>query len=1128
MPRLVKDFDCQNSLNEEISEKKDPDEDLYFDEELDSYLSQFEAIPIEVCEENCGDSSDDGSEECKDAVAKRTQAASRNTPECPSTADETESPASASSFTAKTVFNVVQKKVQEEDSKLSVASINRQVGSDLQEDLSIAVCGQMISRSGQKTVRADTAKNTYWKCKEESSEEESFSAFENTNRITGSEDSPARTGITTYVTGVSKLETDPQRTMTGREKKERDYSKNCLTDNKTENSVNAEKILEESVSSTREQGGMETDIISCVKAACRLEIESQVPQSVYSDGSNAEDGKNLISLDIISTEHNLLRCRRDSSSSLSSSFSGRETVILPLDDPRLPCPKEEQWCPSPNKLKTCVLGHGSSSESMSQSLDAIGVISDREPSPFPISKTVSDNASCQIASSVIETKNYLALPKADHLKTSSDCIVISSDTCESDLERRSSPLLSPVTLSQSNSDSCKGKWEVLQSKLIARKQGPRTPLLHTPPRVTASDPSTLGDIPFTPPPPMYSGSESARGMLHNSKISPISVSTVQQTEELGAPTDSRSDCSAKAEVESRKLKDNLHGSCVVQGTKFSTLNDSKPTSFSREHRTVDCKSLSPVSSSSSRSPVRKSSRSRTVDRKSTSPVSSCSLHSPVKKRSKSRTVDHKSTSPVSSSSSHSPVRKRSRSRTVDCKSMSPVSSCSSRSPVKKRSKSRTVDRKYMSPVRSFSSHSPVRKRSRSRTVDHKSTSPVSSSISFSPVKKRYESRTVDHKSTSPVRSSSSHSPVRKRSRSRTVDHKSTSPVSSSISYSPVKKRYESRTVDHKSMSPVRSSSSHSPVRKRSRSRIIDRKSMSPVSSSSSHLPVKKRSRSRTVDHKSVSPVSICSTHSPVMKRSGSRTVDCKSMSPVSSCSSYSPVRKGSRSRRQRRNWKSQSLSPFKYRRQSRSVSPLRRKWDNQRSYSKSGSPPRWQLRSRSPRRRRARSRSPIISRHCRSRSRGRRSRSPSRGSTSPRRGSRCPRRGSRSRRNSQSPRRGSRSPRRYSRSPRKYSRSPRRYSRVPRRYSRSPRRYSRSPRRVTRKRRKRSSSLSLSPSSAAERRMRLKEKTETALCSIVAALNGTQTTTAVSVIQRQTAPAANTVSSVPMGALPPVKLTKVQ
>ena len=952
MPQLVKDFVCQKGLNNEISGKKDADEDLYFDEELDSYLNQLEAIPIELFEENCGDSSNDGSEKQKDAFTKRIQAASRNTPEHPSTGEEAESAASASSFTAKTVFTIVQKEVQEEDSKLSVASINKQMGSNLEEDLSIAACSQMIPRSGQETVRADTAKNTYGKCKDTSSEEES-SAFENSNSITGSEDSPSRTG-----TGVSKLETYPQRTKMGRKKKERDYSKNCLSDSRTKYSVNVEKIMKESVSSTREQGGMETDIISCVDTACRLKIESPVPQTIYCDNSNVEDDKNLITLDIISTENNLSRCRRDSSSSLSSSFSGRETVILPLDDPRLPGPKEEQWCPSPNKLKTCGFIHGSSSESMSQSSDAIGVIPEREPSPFPLSKTVSDDASCQIASSVIETRKDVALPKAVRLKTTSDYIVISSDTCKSDLERQSSPSRSPITRSHSVPDRCKGEGEVLQSKVIARKLDPRTSLPHTPPRVTASDLSTLGDMSVTPPPPppWYSGSASARGMLHKSKISPISISAVQQTEELGAPTDSRSDCSAKSEVESSKLKDNLHGSCVVQDTKFSTLNDTKSTSISREHRTVDCTSMSPVSSSSSHSPVKKSSRSRTVDRKSSSPVSSSSLYSPVKKRSKSRTVDHKSVSPVSSSNSYSPVKKRSKSRTVDCKSMS------------------------------------------------------------------------------------------------------------------------------------------------------------PLSSSSSHSPVKRRSRSRTVDR--------------------------KSMSPISSCSSYSPVRK--RSRRQRRSWKSQSVSPFKYRRQSRSMSPLSRNWDNRRSCSKSQSPPpRWQVRSRSPRRRRARSRSRVISRY--GRSRGRRSRSSSRGSSSPRRGSRCLRRGSRSRRDSRSPRRGSqtrrssRSPRRYSRSPTKYSRSPRKHSRSPRRYSwatgrysRSPRRYSQSPRRVSRKLRKRSSSMSLSPPSAAER-IRLKEKTETALSSIVAALNGTQTTaTAVSVIQRQTASAASTVSSVPAGASPAVELTKVQ
>jgi hypothetical protein len=948
MPQLVKDFDSQKGLNNEISEKKDADEDLYFDEELDSYLNQLEAIPIELFEENCGDSSNEGSGEHKDAVTRRTQAASRNTPECASTAEEAESAANASSFTAKTVFNVVQKKVQEEDSRMYLASINRQMGSDLEEDVSIAVCGQMTSRSGQKTVRADIAKNTYGKCKEKYSEVESFSACENPDRITGLEASNARTGITAYVTGVAKLETDPQRTMMGKKKKEEDNSKNYLSDSRTKNSVSAEKIMEESVSTTREQGGMETDIISRMEAACKLETESQVPQTIYCDSSNVEDDKNLISLDIISTEHHLLRCRRDSCSSLSSSFSGRETVILPLDDPRLPRPKEEQWCPSPNKLNTCVLVHGSSSESMSQLLDAMGVMSEREPSPFPISKTVSDNASCQIESGVIETKKDAALPKALRLKSTSDCIIISSDTCESDMERWSSPPLSPETHSQSVSDSSKGKCEVLQSKVIARKLDPRTPLPHTPPRVTASDLSTLGDISFTPPPPRYSGSGPAHEKLCKSKILPILVSTVQQTEELGAPTDSRSDYSAKAEVESSKLKDNLHGSCVVQGTKFSTLNDSKTTSISREHRTVDCRSMSPVSSSSSHSPAREGSISRTVDRKSMSPISSSSSYSPVKK-SKSRTVDHKSTSPVSSSSSYSPGRKRSGSRTVD------------------------------------------------------------------------------------------------------------------------------------------------------------RKSMSPVSSSSSYSPVRKRSGSRTVDH--------------------------KSMSPVYSCSSYSTVRKRSRSRRQRRSSKSQSVSPFKYRRQSKSTSPLGRNWDNRRSRSKSGSAPRWQMRSRSPRRR-ARSRSQVISRYCRSRSRGRRARSPSRGSPSSRR---CPRRGSRSRRDSRSPRRGSearrssRSPIRYSRSPRKDLRSPRRYLRAPRRYSRSPTRYSRSPRRVSGKRRKRSSSLSLSPPSAAERRRMLKEKTETALCSIVAALNGTQTAaTTGNVIRRQTAPAASAVSSVPTGAFPTVKLRKVQ
>jgi hypothetical protein len=866
MSQDVKDFDCQNGLKQKISEKKDSDEDLYFDEELNSYLNQLEAIPIELFEENCGDSSD-GSKRRKNAFTERTQAASRNTYACPSTAEDAVSAASISSFIEKSVSNVLQKKGQEE-SKMSVGTINEQMGSDSEKDLSIAVCGQMISRSRQKTVRADTVINTYGNCREQSPEEESFSSFENSNRVTSSENSPARTVISTSVKRVSKLETDSQRTKKRRKRKEREYSENCLSDSGTKNSVNAEKIMEESVSSTREKGGMKKDIISCMEAVCRLETESPVSHKKYCDDSNDEDDKNLYSIDIIKTENNLRRYRRDSSSSLSSSFSGRETVILPLEDHRLPHLKEELRCTTPNKWKTCVLEDSSSSESLFQSADDVCVISEDEPSPFPISKAISDIASCQIVSDVIETKNDLALPKADCFKTTSDCAKIFSETCESDpiltkerkkygllekiqskssdLQRQSpSPSLSPTTESQLTSDSCNGACKVLQPKAIARKRGPRTPSPCSPPRVTASDLSTLGHKSLTPSPPRYSGSASVHGMFPKSNISPILVSTEQLTDKLRTPTGSSSDCSSKAEVESSKPKDKLHGSVLVQGTKLFTPKDSKSTSISPEESSVSCKSMSPVSS--------------------------------------------------------------------------------------------------------------------------------------------------------------------------------------------------------------------------------------------------------------------CRSYSPARKRSGSRTVDRKSMSSVSSCSSYSPVRKRSISRTQRRSWKSQSRSPCKYRRRSRSVSPWRRKWKKQRSSSRSISPQKWRWRSRSPWRGRARSRSRVVTRYCRSRGRK-----------------------SRSRRGSRSPRRYSRSPRRYLRSPRRYSRSPRRYSRSPRRYSRSPRRYSRSPRRVSRKRRRRSSSLSISPPSAAEKRMKLKEKTETALCSIVAALNGTQSAaTAVSVARRQNASAASTVSSVPSGALPTVQLTQV-
>ena len=1106
MPQHVKDFSPQNSLTQEISKKEDSDEDLYFDEELDSYLNQLEAIPIELLEENGGGSSE-GSKGDKNAFIEGPQAASRNASdcaECPGTAEDTEPTSSISSFTTKTDINGLRKKGQEEESKLAVATINSRMGSE-SEHLSIEVCGQMISRSRQKTAGADTLKNVYGKCKEDCSDKESFSTSQDANRLTSSEKSPARAVIIPYVERVSKSKTDLPRTKRRRKRKERDYNRNSLSGSRTKNSVSTEKITEDSISSTQEQGRMKTDIFYCMETACRLEAVSSVPQKKYCDGSN--DDKNLISFDSIKTETNIVRFRRDSSSSLSS-FSSRETVILPFEDPRLCHRKGELRCTSPGRLKTCVLVHSSSSENLSQSADAICVMSEREPSPFPLSKATSDIASCQIVSDVIETNNDIALSKADHFKTSSDCTKISSETCESDpiltqkgsltqinsehidfQRQSSSPSLSPTTESQLKSDSFNGECEGFQAQVIAGRRGPRTPSPCTPTLVTVSDLSTIRGKSLTPSPPRYSRSASVHGMFHKPKISPVLVSTEQQTDKLETPKDWRSDCAAKVEVESTKPRDKVHGSDLVQGTKLYALKDNKATSISPERNTVDSKSLSPGSSCSVSSPVKKKSRSRTVDCKSTSSVSSSSSSSPVKKRSRSRTVDCKSTSPTSSSSSSSPVKKGSRSRTMECKSTSPVSISSLSSPVKKGSRSRTVDCKSMSPISISSLSSPVNKRSRSRTVDCKSTSPVSSKSSSSPVKKGSRSRTVDYKSTSPTSSCSSSSLVKKGSRSGTVDYKSTSPTSSCSSSSPVKKGSRSRTVDYKSTSPTSSCSSSSLVKKGSRSGTVDYISMSSVSSGSLSSPVKKGSRPRTVDYKSTSP--------------------------VSSCSSYSPVRKRSRSRRQRSS-RSQSRCPYRYWRRSRSMSPSRRKWKSRRSHSRSVSPPRLRSRLRTPRRRRARSRSPVITRYCISRSRIIKSRSPSRGLWSPRRGSR-------------SPRRGSRSPRRGSQSPRRYSRSPRRGSRSPRRGSRSPRRYSRSPRRVPQKRRRKPSSLSLSTESAAEKRMWLKEKTETALSTIVAALNGTQTTaTAVSATNRHNASAASTVRAMPSGALPTMQQTQVQ
>jgi hypothetical protein len=935
MSQHVKDFSLQNSLTQEISKKENFDEDLYFDEELNSYLNLLEAIPIELLEENGGGSSE-GSKGDKNAFIEGPEAASRNASdcaECPGTAEDTELTSSISSFTAKTDINGLQKKGQEEESKLAVATINSRMGSE-SEHLSIEVCEQMISRSRQKTAGADTLKNVYGKCKEDCSDEESFSTSQDANRLTSSEKSPARAVIIPYVERVSKSKTDLPRTKRRRKRRERHYNRNSLSDSRTKNSVSTEKITEYSISSTQEQGRMKTDIFYCMETACRVEADSSVPQKKYCDDSDDDDDKNLISFDSIKTETNIVRFRRDSSSSLSS-FSSQETVILPFEDPRLCHRKEELRCTSPGRLKTCVLVHSSSSENLSQSADAICVMSEREPSPFPLSKAMSDIASCQIVSDVIETNNDIALSKADHFKTSSDCTKISSETCESDpiltqkgsltqinsehidFQRQSSSFsLSPTTESQLKSDSFNGECEGFQAQVVAGRRGPRTPSPCTPTLVTVSDLSTFRGKSLTPSPPRYSRSASVHGMFHKPKISPVSVSTEQQTDELETPKDWRSDCAAKVEVESTKPRDKVHGSDLVQGTKLYSLKDNKATYISPERNTVDSKSLSPGSS--------------------------CSVSSPVKKKSRSRTVDCKSTSPVSSSSSSSPVKKGSRSRAVDYKSTSPVSSCSLSS-----------------------------------------------------------------------------------------------------------------------------------VKKGSRSRTVDCTSMSPVSSSSLSSPVKKGSRPRTVDYKSTSP--------------------------VSSCSSYSPVRKRSRSRRQRSS-RSQSRSPYRYWRRSRSMSPWRRKWKSRKSHSRS--PPRLRSRSRTPRRRRARSRSPVISRYCISRSRIIKSRSPSR---------------------------GSQSPRRYSRSPRRGSRSPRRYSRSPRRYSRSPRRYSRSPRRVPQKRRRKPSSLSLSTESAAEKRMWLKEKTETALSTIVAALNGTQTTaTAVSVTNRHNASAASTVRAMPSGALPTMQQTQVQ
>jgi hypothetical protein len=728
MPQYVKrDLNCQNDPRQDIPEENDDSvEDFDLDEEIDSYLNQLEAIPIELSEENCGDSSD-GTKGFHNVCTETSNAATRNSPELPAsvsfaTTEKTESAASIS-FVAKTVFNVLQQKREEENRPSVATGSNRHmVSGSNSEDLSSAICRQQISNTTQKTAISDKVIIKYQNSKEGTSKEELLSTYVDANRNVSLERLPGKTVVSTHVKKMKESKINSHKNKKSkqrREKKKINYSNKSASDR-----IADAVTVQDSQPSVPVLDGMVTDIAPISGASLRSETELSVAlKREHSD--NKADDKNLVSLDVIRTESDFLKARKDSFSS-SSSLSGRETVILPLRDPRLPHLKQGFQLAS---FKTSDLD-----ESLLLPTDTFCIVSKREPSPFPISKLTSDDE--------IESKDYPLLLKCDGTKSLSGCSDISSERNVGENESGSlltlkqhrplrkskwkdkdllkvshhprrqshSASQSPTRRSQLKSSYCRSKHGVLQSNIIVRRSSSGTPPPYGLHNVAASELSSHELKLLTLLPPRYSSSRSLSGRPLESKISPHSFTIVQQTEELRTLADSRSDSPVKA-AELNKPEDEVSGSDPLQSSKPFSPAGSRFTSVSPKRSIVDYTSLSSVSSLSSNLQGKTRSGSRRL-RKTWKSQS----RSPCRSRRRSISV--------------SPWRRRQRCQRSQSRSVSPRKQrMRSRSPWRTRSRSPRRSRprslwrsRPRSPWRSRSrslwrsrSRSPWRSRSRSKS-----------------------------------------------------------------------------------------------------------------------------------------------------------------------------------------------------------------------------------------------------------------------------------------------------------------------------------------------------------------------------------------------------------------------------
>jgi hypothetical protein len=715
---------CQSDPKQGISGDYDFAKDFDLDEEIDSYLNQLEAIPIELFEESHGDSSDQ-TKRVQNVLPETLQAAARNTSKylgSPPKSENTESTASISSIIAKAVFSVLQKKRQEEESKLSVARVNSKQtasGSNSEAELSSVICRQSMSKAKEMVPRVAKVKHSYLNSKKKTLGEKLLSAFVSPNRSGSQEESPETTVPTAYMKRDSKSKSNSwryEKSKSRRKRKKRIYSKN-MSDIST-NIINTGEIMQQSRSTTQTQDGIKTDSLSYIKAA------SSVPLEKYCDSSNdRDDDQNIVPQNIIKTENNLIKFRRDftispSSLSPSSSLSGKETVVLPLRDPRLPHLKQESQLASLNKWAANVMAHVSS-ESFFQSTDPFCMNSKREPSPFPISKSLTEIPACdQIVSDCSKAyagtnvasneSGSLLTPKESEQKLLKKSVSKDKDLSTlcyyerklSNSHSRSLSTRPPFKFGYYNSES-----KNLQSEVqVRRKLWDKTP-----------SPSTIRSVIVSksplrkqklPSPPRYLRSKCRSRLLQESKIPPRSVSTGQRAEAQGTPASSRSYTSSKTEIESSKPKNNILESDFIHEHKYSAPLHRA----SLKWRIIDYKSLSPVTSHNAYSPPRKRLRS-----KRWSKFCKSRSRSPCRFRRRSRSVTplrRKWKYQRSRSRSVSPRRRRSRSR-------SPKRRFRSRSPVGIRYlRSRSGSRRLHSPRRSLQKH---RRRSSSLSISPSST-----------------------------------------------------------------------------------------------------------------------------------------------------------------------------------------------------------------------------------------------------------------------------------------------------------------------------------------------------------------------------------------------------------------------